>query len=152
MLEEEPGQERHTERLDQPVHHQCDQEPLGSSGNPTDGREVHLQHHGIDHQPEENADGDIDLGTFTEFELAQQRGEAGGQFAQGDSHDHAKADPDREVAFKKGEPFGWRRAVGRFRGHQAPLFAAAGLAAVISRLVIKSPALVPLGNCSRIFW
>ena len=40
------------------------------SRNAAEGAEVHFEHHGIDHQPEQDADGDVDLRAPAELEPA----------------------------------------------------------------------------------
>ena len=53
-LQEEPCDEVHRERFDQPVYDECDDETLGPLPCIHDALEINLQHHGKDHQPDEN--------------------------------------------------------------------------------------------------
>ena len=47
--------------------------PLGLRAMPPMRAEIHLEHHRIDHQPEQHADGHVDLRALAEFQLAQLR-------------------------------------------------------------------------------
>ena len=61
VLEEEPAEEGHRERLHQPVHDEGDDEARGPPADAADRREVDLEHHRVDHQPDEDGDRDVDL-------------------------------------------------------------------------------------------
>ena len=61
MLHEQPRQEGHAERLDQPVDEQRHCQPLGFARDAAERGEVHLEHHRINHQPDEHGDGDVHL-------------------------------------------------------------------------------------------
>jgi hypothetical protein len=60
-FEEEPGEGVHRERLYQPVHDERDDESLGLLARVLDAGEIHLEHHGIDHEPDEYRYGNGDL-------------------------------------------------------------------------------------------
>ena len=71
VLEEDPAQERHRERLDEPVHEERDEKAAGLPADSEEAREVDLQHHRIDHQPDEHGDRDVDLAPGAELEPSE---------------------------------------------------------------------------------
>ena len=75
--EKEPRQERHRERLDQPVHAERDQQTRRLAPDIRDRREVHLHHHRRDHQPDQDRDRNVDLAPVRELQPAQALDRAG---------------------------------------------------------------------------
>jgi len=61
MLHEQPGQQGHAEWLDQPVDKQRHREAPGFARDAAQRGEIHLEHHRINHQPDEHGDGDVDV-------------------------------------------------------------------------------------------
>ena len=108
MLHEQPGQERHAEGLDQPVDEQRHHQPLGLSGDAAKRAEIHLQHHRVDHQPDQHGDRDVDLGPWPNSILLSAEVRPGARLAQIDAGDHAEEDPERQVALEKARRFGQR--------------------------------------------
>ena len=93
-FQEEGGNEVHGEGLDEPIHHQSDDEALGLLARILDAGEVDLEHHGIDHEPDEQGYGDRNLGVF---ELTEERGHAGQEVAYGHAEGDAQGDPHGKV-------------------------------------------------------
>jgi hypothetical protein len=60
--EEQVSQRSHGEGLDQPVHHQGEDQTLRSSTDIPDGREIDLHHHRVDHHPDKYGDNQVDVG------------------------------------------------------------------------------------------
>ena len=68
MFEEEGGDQRHGERLDEPVDEERDEYPLRPFAHPENTGEIDLEHHRVDHQPDQYGDRHIDLAPLPEFE------------------------------------------------------------------------------------
>ena len=47
--------------------------PFGFARDAAERAEIHLEHHRINHQPEQHGDGDVHLRALAEFQLAQSR-------------------------------------------------------------------------------
>ena len=60
--DEKPGQQRHREGLDRPVDEEGDANALPVRPHLMQGAEVDLHQHGDDHHPDEQPDGDVNLG------------------------------------------------------------------------------------------
>jgi hypothetical protein len=71
VLHENQGQQCHAERLDQPIHEEGHKQAFWFPSDTCYCAEVHFEHHGINHQPQQDANGDVHLGALAEFELAQ---------------------------------------------------------------------------------
>ena len=97
VLEEEPAEHRHAERLDQPVHEQDDEDALGTPAHAADRREVDPQHHRVDHEPDEDGDRQVDV---PDLEPAQRAHEPGGHRAERDPGDDTERHPRGEVALE----------------------------------------------------
>ena len=69
--EEQPAEQRHRERLHQPVHEERDEEARWAAADAPDRREVDLQHHRVDHQPDQHGDRDVDLAAPAQLHGAQ---------------------------------------------------------------------------------
>jgi hypothetical protein len=100
MLEEQPGKQRHAERLDEPVHEARDEEPCGAPADANDRCEIDLQHHRVNHQPDEDGDRDVDLASAAKLDPPQIVGQAGKQLSQADANDHAQTDPQGQIVLK----------------------------------------------------
>src|SRR5450759_212716 len=96
-LEEPDGQQEHRERLDGPIDDKCDQESLGVLADAHDAAEVDLQHHGIDHEPDEDGhrQGDTIHGQLVEGAYDPWQ-----KTTQDDAGDHASRDPQTQVLLK----------------------------------------------------
>jgi len=70
VLHEQPAQKRHAERLDEPVDEQGDEQSPGLFGDAAEGGKIHLEHHGINHKPDEHRDGRVDVRAGDEFQPA----------------------------------------------------------------------------------
>ena len=64
MLQEQDGQTRHAEGLDAPVNQKSDNQPLRTFTDVFDGREIDIDHHGVNHHPDKRGDNKIDMGIF----------------------------------------------------------------------------------------
>lgn len=77
MVEKEHTEGRHTERLDQPVDDQGYTEPLRLLGYVFERAEIHVHHHGVDHDPDEDRHHQIHTGVFeTGHELEKVRSQS----------------------------------------------------------------------------
>jgi len=95
--DEQPCKKRHRERLDGPVDEQRDADaPPVPTDLPKRG-EVDFQKHGNNHQPDENGDGNIDLGNLGGADSVEQCRE---KMPQSDARDNAKGNPDSQIPFK----------------------------------------------------
>ena len=65
--------------------------------DPSERREIDLEQHWDDHQPDQNRDRQIDLG---EFNAPDRMKQARKDVSQRDPGDDAEKDPDREIAFE----------------------------------------------------
>ena len=97
MRDEDPGQQRHRERLDQPV----DADRRGNAApvltHLAQGREVDLEQHRHDHKPDEHRDRQIDL---RHGRVADDMKDARQQLAERDADDDAERHPEGEEAFE----------------------------------------------------
>lgn len=87
------------------VSKQGNQQAFWSAGDAANRAEVHFQHHGVDHQPQQNSNGHVHLGTLTEFQFAEPGGEVGEEFAEGDPDDQAQQHPDGQITLEEIEAF-----------------------------------------------
>ena len=62
--EEEPAQCRHGERLDEPVDDQREGQAPGFPADVLDGGKVDLDHHRVDHHPDEHGHHQVDVCVF----------------------------------------------------------------------------------------
>ena len=106
MLHEQPGQKGHAERFDQPVDEQRHRQAFGLARNAAQRGEIHLEHHRINHQPDEHGDGNVHLRALAELKLAQRGGECRREFAEQDAGDHAQENPDGQVTLEERQAFG----------------------------------------------
>src|ERR1035441_9402969 len=100
--EEEPGEQSHGEWFDHPIHEERDEQSGGLAAHVADGAEIHLHHHGSDHQPDEDGDGQVDLSAACELQAAQALDGGGQRLAKHYADGHAKAHPEGQIAFEKG--------------------------------------------------
>ena len=111
MRNEDPGQQRHRERLDEPV-----DADRGGNAAPvlTDfaqGGEIDLEQHWHNHEPHQHRDRQIDL---RHRRIADDAKDARQQLTKRDADDDAERHPKGEEAFEHTHRrFGRRRAVGR---------------------------------------
>lgn len=97
IFEEQHAESCHGEGLDQPVHGQCDDQPLGAFMNALERCEIHPHHHRIDHEPDQHRDHEIDRAIFKACKKVDYRG---GDLAKRQSSKDCQGDPDGKVAFK----------------------------------------------------
>ena len=100
MLEKEPGEQCHAEWLDEPVDETRNDEPFRSLADAENRREIDLQHHRVDHQPDEHGDRNIDLAAAPELEATQIVDQTWCELSQANANDHAQCDPQRQVSLK----------------------------------------------------
>ena len=99
--EEQPGERRHRERLDEPVDEQRHEQAARPAADVADGAEVDLHHHRRDHQPDQHRDRDIDLAARAELEPAQGVHEHRRRRCPSSRPGHhAQRDPQRQVALE----------------------------------------------------
>ena len=103
---QEPAEQGHAEGLHQPVDKQCHGQAPGFCKDAAQSPEIDLQHHGKNHEPNENGDRHIHMGIGAEFELPDVAGEGGECGSQADAEAHAEKNPEREMAFKEVELLG----------------------------------------------
>ena len=123
MRDEDPGQQRHRERLDQPV----DADGGGNAApvltDLAQRGEIDLEQHRHDHQPDQHRDRQIDL---RHGRIADDVEHARQQLAEGDAGDDAERHPKGEEAFEHTHRgLARRRAAGRgnrFTHDGDPLF------------------------------
>ena len=97
VFEEEHAERRHGKRFDQPVDHQGDAQPLGLPADVLERGEVDVDHHRVNHDPDEHRDNEVDVGVF---KIRDPLETGGNPRAEADPGDDAQRYPDREVAFK----------------------------------------------------
>ncbi len=97
-IEEKPRDAKHGEGLDEPVGHPGHVQSLGVLPDIPDALEVHLEHHGVDHQPDQDGDGDGHIGILK----SPQEGRNARQVLP-DQHTrgHAQQHPQGQVFFKE---------------------------------------------------
>jgi hypothetical protein len=96
----------HRERLHQPVHEQRDQDARRTAPHVRDAPEVDLEHHRVDHEPDQHRDRQVDLAPPGELETAQGVGEAREGPAEDHTDHHAQRYPDRQVALEDAHALG----------------------------------------------
>jgi hypothetical protein len=64
MAEEQHAEQCHRERLDQPIDDERQREALRAAADVADREPVDLDHHRIDHHPDERGDDEIDVRNF----------------------------------------------------------------------------------------
>lgn len=115
MLEEQPSEKRHRERLDDPVDEEGDEQASRPLPDTQETAEVDLQHHRVDHQPDEQCDGDVDPAPLAELEVSNRPDRPWDELAEGDADNHAERDPHRQVAFEDVEALARRKALDEIR-------------------------------------
>ena len=112
MRDEDPGQQRHRERLDQPV----DADGRGDAApvltDLAQGGEIDLEQHGHDHEPDQHRDRQIDL---RHGRIADDVKHARQQLPERDADDDAERHPKGEEALEHTHRGLARRRVGRRR-------------------------------------
>ncbi len=100
MGDEDPREQRHGERLHQPV----DADGGGNAApvlpDLAQCRRVDLQQHGHDHQPDEDGDRQVDL---CHGRIADRVEQAGRDLTQGDADDDTERNPKGQVALEQAE-------------------------------------------------
>src|SRR5664280_2866662 len=96
-LEEPDGQQEHRERLDGPVDDQRDQQTFGVLADAQDAAEVDLQHHGINHEPDEDGYWQRDA---VDSQFVESVYHSRQETAKDDAGDHASRYPQTQVFLK----------------------------------------------------
>ena len=111
MRDEDPGQQRHRERLDEPIDADRGRDAAPVLPHLAQGGEIDLEQHRHDHEPHQHRDRQIDL---RHRRIADDMKDAWQQLAERDADDDAERHPEGEEAFEHAHRrFGRRRAVGR---------------------------------------
>lgn len=87
-------------RLDQPVHEQSDPDPAHVLSNLVQRAEVDLHEHRNDHDPDQQADREVDPRHLHASDRLKYPGQ---NLARGDAHDDAEEDPHGQVALEDGQ-------------------------------------------------
>ena len=85
-------------------------------------REVDLQHHRIDHHPDQERDREVDPASLAELETTESVGRSGEDFPEQNAREHADRNPDRQVAFDMA-----RMMVTQYLGQQPHIMKASGV-------------------------
>jgi hypothetical protein len=93
MLKKKPSEKCHRERLDDPVDEKRDHQSLGSLADVQDRGEVDLEHHRVDHQPDQYCDRNVDMTPLAEFHGPYDVDGIGEQFARKNPRTHAECHP-----------------------------------------------------------
>ena len=97
-LEEEHPEPRHGEGLDQPVHHQGQRQALRASAHLAHATPVDLDHHRVDHDPDEHGYHQVDV---RHFQCRHGLEQAGDGEPEGDPGPDAQGHPQGEEAFEQ---------------------------------------------------
>jgi hypothetical protein len=73
------------------------------TANAEHAREIDLQHHRVDHQPQQDGDRHIDVAAVAELDPSQPVGEPGEELPEADSRHHAEKHPERQPPLERGE-------------------------------------------------
>ena len=92
----------HGEGFDEPVCHPGHQKTLPVSSGLFDTLEIHLNHHGVNHDPDEHRNG---KGNAVYLKAPQETGQGGKEMAQGHAQRHAQQHPQGEIALEKAHIF-----------------------------------------------
>jgi hypothetical protein len=104
VLKEQPAKQRHRERLHEPVDRNRDQQSLRPPPRAHDRSEIDLEHHGVDHQPDQQRHRHVDVTAGPEFEMLQCAYGVGQKLAEDQARSHAEPDPERQVALEPIQP------------------------------------------------
>ena len=136
MRDEDPGQQRHRERLDEPIDADGGGDAAPVLTDLAQGGEIDLEQHRHNHEPHQHRDRQIDL---RHRRITDDAKDTRQQLAERDADDDAERHPKGEEAFE--HTHGWlarRRAAGRgnrFTHDGDPLFSESGQARPIGRAV-----------------
>src|SRR5664280_108273 len=97
-LEKPDGQQEHRERLDGPVDDQRDQQTLGALADAHNAAEVDLQHHGINHEPDEDGYRQRDA---VDSHFVENAYHSWQETTQNDAGDHGHHHPQTHVLLKE---------------------------------------------------
>ena len=97
VLEKEPAEEGHAERLYQPVDEEYVEDASGLVAHATKRGEIDAEHHRVDHQPDEDRDRQVDV---ADLEPAQPSHQAWTEPADCDPGDDAEGDPEGQIALE----------------------------------------------------
>jgi len=117
VAEKQPPKKCHAEWFDKPVHEYRYSKSARLTLDVKDRTEIHFQHHGVDHEPEEDGDDDIDVRCRSELETTEQIGALRKPVADADTNQHTNRNPQREIALKDIQSFCLA-----FTLHETPLF------------------------------
>ena len=110
--DEQPAEQRHAERLDEPVDADRDGDAAPRRGHPVERGKIDLDQHRHDHQPDQDGDRDVDLGHGHPAECVKRRRH---EAPEHDPGEDAQRHRQRQIAFENTQP-GRRRA--RRRGER----------------------------------
>ena len=96
--EEKPSDAEHRERFYEPVGDTCDQNAFRTLAYVHHALEVDLQHHGVDHHPNQDGDRYRHIGVFP---LAERSRESRDEIADSYARYDAKRDPNAQIFLKK---------------------------------------------------
>jgi hypothetical protein len=68
-----------------------------------DGGEIHLHHHGRDHEPDQDRNGRVDLAALAEFQAAKGADQGGHELPEGNPRHHRSRHPQGQVSLEKTE-------------------------------------------------
>lgn len=100
--EEEPGNAKHGKRLYKPVGDTGYQYSFRTLTDVPDTLEIHLEHHGINHQPYQDSDRDGYIGILPFTQCLRYSGDP---LTDGNTGNYAKRNPYCKVSLKKSYPF-----------------------------------------------
>ncbi len=112
VLEERHRQRRHSERLDQPVDGERDQQACGLPRDLAQRARVDADHHRVDHRPDQHRDDEVDVRDLGRGDGLDQRWRDG---ADDDAGDHRQRDPGGEVPLERAHARAVRSACGSSR-------------------------------------
>ena len=115
--DEQPGEQRHRERFDQPIDDQRDDDAAPVPRNGPYRSEIHAQQHRHDHQPDQQRNRNVHVGDRQRAEHLKRRRR---QTAKRDAREDAQSNPKREVAFENSEA-GARTSLGEGLFHDPSL-------------------------------
>jgi hypothetical protein len=97
VTDEQPAEQRHRKRFDQPIHQQGDADALDMPAQFAQSGKIHLHQHRHDHHPDQQPDRQIDLGHLQATESLEHRRK---HLSQRDSDNDAQGHPERQIAFE----------------------------------------------------
>lgn len=100
MVKEKGRQDVHGEGFDQPVCDPGDEQSLGMAPHFPDTLEIHLHHHGINHDPDQDGNGD---GDPVDLEPVQEPGHSRQEMAHQYTGHHTEKHPQRKISLERAD-------------------------------------------------